>query len=134
MTNSTVIIYKYNALTNLCEKINTGLVNIEKVELEDLEKINKYRFKESKLRKWYRLWKVAFTGSYEEFVKSQCYTKEEQLECSRAYKRLIKICDAIDEAIKDSHDLHLSLSDHTFIEVCSKPNSWSGTYSNAALR
>lgn len=136
--NATTSLYMGDAISKLYNDICQGLVNIERVEYLDFDRITKYSYERDTKRHWYYFWVKQFNGSYEEYLKTKVHPKENQLKYSRAYKRMQKLHDIVGDAIALTVDgnksqINLSLSDHSFIEVCKEQSDWSGTYHNASL-
>lgn len=135
--STTTSLYTGQAIDKLYNDICEGLSNIERVEYLDFDRITKYSYERDTKRHWYN-WFKEFDGTYEEYLKTKVQPKENQLKYSRAYKRMQKLHDIVGDAIALTVDgnksqINLSISDHSFIEVCKVQSDWSGKYHNASL-
>lgn len=131
--NCTVIIYDTNNQANLFNDITQCLVNIENAEIIEHDLTLKYCYERDYKRRWYLLFCRDFYGTYEEYEAIHKLSVIELQKNSRAYNRMYRLWDLVADALSKNLDIHLSLSDHTFINKCLTNETKTYIFNNASL-
>lgn len=131
--NCTVIIYDSKNLNDLFNDIAQCLVNIEDAEVSDHNLTLQYCYERDYKRRWYLLFRRDFYGTYEEYDKKYRISVGDLQRNSRAYQRMVRLLDLVGDAIEKNLDIHLSLSDHTFINKCLTTEKKSYIFHNASI-
>lgn len=111
------------------QKIISAIKNIEKVEEKDHLEVLQYTYPKATKRSFFNLGKPAFTGTFDEYCKSNPL----YLKYSLAYNRLNEIKEVIQGARTDNNTIYLSFSDVNFINKCNVPDKLSSYYHNISL-
>ena len=134
-SNPTTIVYTNSTLGELYNKIIDSMVNVENAEVEYDKRVAMYNYKEDIKPTWFGFGKPKFEGTFDEYYENKWGTlnMNSLYKNVRSLRRLQGIHDIVAESIQKGNDLHLSLFDHKFINVCRNENVTSIEAYNASF-
>lgn len=130
----TFLIYENNIqLSELYENILNAMIVIEEAYLKRYDTTTKYCYGRDTKRRFFKLIKPAFKGTYDEYCQKYYEPRDEFALTTRAYMRMKALHDIVGDAIRENLKINLSLADHIFINQCLTAGDCTITMYNASL-